>query len=532
MRKTHKSEVMVGACLLSGIILFNSSNFITVSYAKVTNSKSASDLNEFVIGKVVEGYDILNTYDDTFASYLLKKGVSTLNYRACVTYFNNHKNDKIALLYEVENLLYSFDTILYTDKVIQGMYKNNLEAKKDKDKAWNETVKSLIYDTNWVSKVYDENISKKLDIEKLYKYRFKREMSKKELEYAKNPKNLIYILYSGILGKDLDESNIKLIDKGKGYELLGITSTEYKEYQTYISNLKKILAVSEGYIKAYKIHSQVRKNIITKHKIDIFKELSDADRKMVYEKSLSNYVYDEKKAENVFMSVLEGYSSDSSNGGTGGTGDGNGSGGSGSGQKPPITNDSIINTPVDDEGKEDIDGSEEEEIAGDDELEDEDYEYLEEILKPLGPQSSDIIHAIKNNKYTSTYYSKLGQMINIYNDNINKSILMIDMGEQKVYTLVEVENNSISATDFRTVMNQIAIEGSGKLVESKEEMLLFVNNAIATIEKEEENYKINEVNRAMETANIKWCVVSLQEAIREYMKEIHEGSMEVEQNEA
>lgn len=532
MRKIHKSDVMVGACLLSGIILFNSSNFITVSYAKVTNSKSSNDLNEFVIGKVVDGYDILNTYDDTFASYLLKKGINTLNYRTCVTYFNNHKDDKISLLYEIENLLYSFDTILYTDKVVQGMYKNNLETTKDKDKAWNETVKSLIYDTNWLSKVYDENISNKLDIEKLYKYRFKREMSKKELEYAKDPKNLIYILYSGVLGKDLDESNIKLIDKGKGYELLGITATEYKEYRTYISNLKKILAVSEGYVKAYKIHSQVRKNIIAKHKIDIFKELSDADRKMVYEKSLSNYVYDEKKAERVFMSVLDGYSSNGSNGGTGGTGDGNGSGGSGSGEKPPITNDSIINTPVDDEGKEDLDGYEEEEIAGDDELNDEDYEYLEEILKPLGPQSSQIIHAIKSNKYTSAYYSKLGQMINIYNSNRNKSILMVDMGEEKIYTLVEVEGNSISSTDFRTVMNQIVVEGDGKLVESKKEMLLFVNNAIATIEKKEEEYIINKINEAMETVNVKWRVVSLQEAISEYMKEIHEGSTEVEQNEA
>lgn len=497
MRRIHKVCVLTGVCIFSGLTC--AVNNLNVCYAKEASLRSVDVSTKTFLNEVIKRYGVFDAYDKEFASYLKKKGISESDYKLCVDFEKTHKDDKIKLFYEIDNLVYAFDTMLYTDPIVKLIYKNNLATYKDKDVAWENTVKGLLYDTTWGRNIYKNSISKYVDIELLFKYKFNREMSKKEQEYAKDPTKLIYLFYSGTLNRDLEDSEISKIKSGKGYEILGITSKEFKEYEKYISKKNQILSVSEGYIKSYKIHEKVRNNIKTKYGIDIFSKLTDWDRKSVYEQALVNYVYSEEKATEVFTSILKsrGYLDSAP-------------------FKPStsITSDSIMNKPDKEHGEK------EEDISSGDLPTDKDYEYIEELLKPLGPGSEEIIYSIKESQYTSNYYAKLGTMLDIYKENKDKKVLVVTVGEMNLYTVIEVSEDSISSVDFETVLNQIAIEFSGKRVDSEKEMLIFVNNAIATIMSKEGMYKIEEINDAFKTIGAKLKVVSIEEAMREYLVEI------------
>lgn len=508
MRKIHKVCALTSLCVFSGFACVP--NSVNICYGEEASSKIINVSNNAFLNEVVKKYGLFTTYDKEFASYLKKKGISESEYNSCIDYEKVHKDDNIKMLYDIENLTYAFDTILYTNPIVKLIYERNLDIYTNKDVAWDNTIKGMLYDTKWGKGIYTSAIPNYVDIELLFKYKFNRDMSSKEKEYAKNINNLIYLFYSGTLNRDLEDSEISKIKTGKGYELLGITSKEYKEYEKYISRKNQILKVSEGYIKSYKIHEKVRTTIKNKYKIDIFTKLTDSDRKSVYEQSLVNYMYNDEKAEEVFVSILRtrGYLDSTPT-------------------KPStsITGDSLINKPDKEHGEK------EEDLSSGDLPSDEDYEYIEELLKPLGPDKENIIHSIEDSKYTSNYYAKLGSMLDIYKENKDKKVLVVTVGDMSLYTVIEISEGSISSMDFETVLNQMAIEFSAKIVDSKKEILVFVNNAIATFERKDGTYKINEINDGFKATSTKFKIVSIEEAMREYLVKIaKEVEEEVNEN--
>lgn len=507
MKKNYKVSMIAGICIFSSMAMLSDIEIINTSYATEASSRNISIEKEALLNEIIKKYGLIDVYDKDFAKYLNQKGVSEADYKTCVKFLEEHKKDNMRTFYEIENNVYSFDTILYTNPIIKSIYSFNLtKLNGNKEKAWDETVSSLIFDYEWLNEAYSENIKSRLDIEKLFKYKFKREMSVKELEYSKDTSKYKYIWYSGILGKDLEDSDIKKIDRGNGYELLGLTKEDYSEYKSYISKRKKILKYAESYIKKYKIHENVRKELLSKYGIDIFKKLTELDRDMVYKESLINYLYNEKKAKEMYISIFKsrGFIKNTTT------------------SKPSsgITGDSIQNTPNKPNGeKENV-------LSNGSNLTDKDYEYIKDLLKPILENSSQEIYGIKNNKYTSSYYAKLVKMLELYDKDANKQVIMISVGDEKIYTIVEVEKDKIGFSDFRFIMHQIEIEFSGKIVESQKELLLFVNNAIATIEKKDEGYGLSEINKSLETANVKWKVVPIEVALKEYAKELEESQAE------
>lgn len=426
---------------------------------------------EAVRYKVLEGYGFGEKYNSEFAAYLKKNGISDAEYRKYINDTEKYNGSKEEKTYEVEELLCVFDTVLYTNPVVKSIYEINKESVKDKDKAWEMMKKSYIYDVDWLTQIYEEAFDS-ADMEKVYKYIFKKNPTTTIINDLSKKSTLKYGLYSGLLGRELTSDDRDKISAGKGYELSGISKSEYEEYLKFLNIRNKINECEIRYIKEYYIHSNVRSKIKNKYGVDIFTKLSDKQRLSVYNASLVNFNYNDSIAQGhmvdylVFNGVIKGPgSTDLPQEDIGGTGTG-----------------SIYNPLLPEKNPQVLKPSEENNLNNDGYY----GEFGDDWKAFLPSEMSNL---------TVQYYYNGKYKLDGSETSDNKNYYYMKIGDNTYLTNVLVEKEFTEST-LRDVLEQVFEELKWKVVESSDELLVFVNNEIVII-KRQDTYNLKELNESL-----------------------------------
>lgn len=502
----NKHRIAIGALssqLMIGAIMAVSAGEVNVAFAdEVLNiqNKNVKDLKiNDVRYKALEKYGFSLKYDSGFAAYLKRNGVSNTEYEQYVNKTKKYIGTNEEKIYQIENLMYIFDGAIYTNPIVKSIYKQNLDYTKNKDKAWEKFKQGAIYDIDWLLKVYEDSLES-TDMVKLYKYLFKK-VPTKDIEADLNSKSgLIYGLYSGVLKRELTSEDRNKISSGRGYELLGLDSQGYNEYLSYIKLRDKINKYEISYIKEYSIHSTVRSKIKNKYGVDIYTALTDKQRLSVYNSSLVNFNYDDKIAQSHIEDILsfEGIINQ------------------------PETN---PNGPAEEIGGESdtstLNPLEEEKnpvVMEDEKLWEYDYLGKPDInFGIFGPEFT-IVPPSKQNNYTAQYYYNGKYVAGVEAEAGDKKYYYIKMGENNIITKTRVEKDFTDNT-FIKLMNLALNEGKWKIITTNNAYLIFVNNAIVNI-KREDIYNLKELNK--ELSNIDLSIGEISEKEIEVLKKAEE----------
>lgn len=462
-----------------------------VSYAQERvdekNIKSRNSQVMSVVSEVLNEYGLEETYNEGFFDYLSKNGITKNQYQNYIENRKKYKGSGVEKSYKIENLTYVFDQVIYTHPIVKSIYEQNKSLFKDKDLAWKNFKKGAIYDTEWLATVFEESIEY-ADMEKVYKYLFKKvptTIIKKDLE---NKDTIKYGLYSGIIQRELTQEERDKIESGRGYELMGVSKSEYDAYKSYINLKEKITEKQISYIKETFIHENVRNKIKREIGVDIYKEFTLQERLSVYNVSLNNYNYDEDIAEKSYKLLLmnkgkiERPVEDSTN-------DGVTAGGS--------TN------PVEKEENPII-------IQGDTIKE---YEYLDKDDSKYGIFGSEgeSVELSYKNLYTPQYYYGKVNYSDLTQNVIDEKYYVVKVGDKIYFTEIRQEEK-ISNDTFIDIIKTVFEENSlWKVISSQKEHLLFANNKIQTIDIKEE-YSLKEINKNIKDLDMKIIIMTREQA--------------------
>lgn len=500
INKSKQVVIMLGAHLIivnAGSVVDSGPLYVYANEVKEENVKSKSLVSQEVVRyKALEKYGFAEKYNSDFAAYLKKKGVSDTEYRQYVSDTKKYLDSKEEKVYEIENLIYIFDTAIYTDKVVKSIYEINKEEVKNKEKAWDMTKKGFIYDIDWITQIYEETLSS-ADIEKIYKYIFKKNPTDAILKDLKNKSTLKYGLYSGLIDRELTSADRNKIAAGKGYELVGVSKEEYSDYLKYINVRIKINKHEVQYIKEYFSHLSVREKVKKKYGADIFTKLSDKQRVAVYNSSLVNFNYNDTMAEKAIRGyliengVIKGPSSqDEPPIDVGGIGMGS--------TTSPLLPEKVYPMAEDEEDRKfNINGN---------------YGDFGRDWKALSP--SEMNNLTVNHYYTGKY--KLEDR----KESKDKKYYNMRIGKDLYITNVVVEEN-FTEEKLKEVL-EVSFDGlKWKVVVSNEEIMIFVNNQIVVIERGE-IYNLKKLNKELNKAEVYIGEISQEEIDKlENSKEIN-----------
>ena len=474
------NKYKMAAFLLSSPLIIHISNPAEGLYTQVlanevttANSRVISMDKNLVTYKLLEDYDFYSKYSADFDAYIKKRtGTSNsyLNYINGVTKYNKSKEESV---YEVENLICAFDSVLYSDPVIKMIYEINEESEKNKDKAWLITKKSLIYDAAWTTNVYERALGG-VDMTELYKYLFKKNPTTTIIKDLNNEETIVYGLYTGLIGRELTSSDRKNIEDGKGYELLDLTKKQYDDYLNHVKLRNVINEYAIDYIQEEYSHLSVRKKIKSKYNIDIFSVTTKSQRKSIYMKSLINYIYDDETAQAYYKEILQQngyilvpgsnpYKPSEEIGGT---------------SSSTMNNPSKAEKPT--TNKPEVENS--------------------TSTKGNSNRNWTLVPFNKQNKYTVKHYYGLNSL------NAEK---MKEQGSQFYYVRLGneiIESNVIVSKDLnqdelREILGN-AFEGTKwQHVEALREQLIFVNNHIVKFDIDE-TYDLNKINKKFKKSNV------------------------------
>ena len=482
-----KKICKAGMCILGAQFLVGSAfipieNTYYTSFAEErvngASQYSTSSRIADVVGEAVSAYGLGKTYNSGFASYLNKKGISNREYESYVSGTNKYTGSNVEKAEKIENLTYIFDISLYTHPIVKSIYNWNVSTYKNKDTSWTNFKKGAIYDEDWLADIFYESLDG-LDMIKAYKYLFKK-VPTATIEKDLNSKGTIkYGLYSGVLKRELTKDERDKIKNGLGYDLLGVSKAEYKAYQSYRKLKEKIVKKEIMYIKETLIHSEVRDKIKRKTGKDIYSKLSDNERLYVYNMSLNNFNYDKSKAEKAFMLLLE--------------------------RKEEMDSGKPIESPKEDSGISDGAvlnpvGKEENPIKVPGNTLD-DYEYLDKVQPDYGIFGPDfeIIPQSSKTVYTAQYYYD-GKNI-AETQELEDKFYVIQVGEELIPTRVKVEEKITDEVLLKILKAATEKEHKWRVITSRNEHLVFINNKIITLEIKEE-YSLKDLNKELAELNV------------------------------